>query len=66
MERNSEYNQPMVDVNNVSMNFSTVEAVKEISFRVSAGSIFGLVGSDPADDCHNDQTHQRRNSYQRP
>ncbi len=48
MERNSEYNQPMVDVNNVSMNFSTVEAVKEISFRVSAGSIFGLVGSDGA------------------
>jgi ABC-2 type transport system ATP-binding protein len=42
------YPPPMVDVNNVSMNFNTVKAVKEISFRVAAGNIFGLVGSDGA------------------
>jgi ABC-2 type transport system ATP-binding protein len=48
MDRSSEYYPPMVDVNNVSMHFNTVEAVKEISFRVPAGTIFGLVGSDGA------------------
>ena len=48
MDEISEYNPPMVDVNNVSMHFDTVVAVQDISFGVSAGTIFGLVGSDGA------------------
>jgi ABC-2 type transport system ATP-binding protein len=48
MGESSEYYPPMVDVNNVSMHFNSVVAVKDISFRVSAGTIFGLVGSDGA------------------
>ncbi len=39
---------PMVAVNNVSMRFDLVEAVKDASFQVSSGDIFGLVGSDGA------------------
>lgn len=38
----------MVTVNNVSMRFNLVEALKDVSFNVEAGSIFGLVGSDGA------------------
>jgi ABC-2 type transport system ATP-binding protein len=48
MDASSEYYPPMVDVNNVSMHFKTVEAVKDISFQVPVGTIFGLVGSDGA------------------
>ena len=48
MDESSEYYPPMVDVNNVSMHFNTVVAVKDVSFQVSAGTIFGLVGSDGA------------------
>ena len=39
---------PIVSVNNVSMRFKQVEALKNISFQVAAGGIFGLVGSDGA------------------
>lgn len=39
---------PIVAVNNVSMRFNQIEALKDISFQVAAGSIFGLVGSDGA------------------
>jgi len=39
---------PMVSVNHVSMSFNQVEALKDISFNVAAGTIFGLVGSDGA------------------
>jgi len=39
---------PIVAVNNASMRFNQVEALKNISFQVPAGSIFGLVGSDGA------------------
>ncbi|HPY36001.1 MAG TPA: ABC transporter ATP-binding protein [Smithellaceae bacterium] len=38
----------MVSVNHVSMSFNQVEALKDISFNVAAGTIFGLVGSDGA------------------
>ena len=48
MDESSEHYPPMVDVNNVSMHFNEVVAVKDISFRVSARTIFGLVGSDGA------------------
>jgi ABC-2 type transport system ATP-binding protein len=48
MDETREHYPPMVDVNNVSMNFNEVVAVKNISFRVSSGTIFGLVGSDGA------------------
>ncbi len=42
------YNQPLVEVKNVSLHFSAVEAVRDVSFCVSEGNIFGLVGSDGA------------------
>jgi len=38
----------LVDVNNVSMRFNDVEALKDISLHVSRGEIMGLVGSDGA------------------
>ena len=38
----------MVEVKNVSMRFNAVEAVKNVSFNVGTGTIFGLVGSDGA------------------
>jgi len=37
-----------VDVNRVSRRFGEVEAVREVSFQVERGTIFGLVGSDGA------------------
>jgi len=38
----------MVEVKNVSARFKTVEALKQVSFTVQRGHIFGLVGSDGA------------------
>ncbi|HAR50028.1 MAG TPA: ABC transporter ATP-binding protein [Smithella sp.] len=38
----------MVEVKNVSLRFDLVEAVKNVSFQVKSGNIFGLVGSDGA------------------
>ncbi len=38
----------MVEVKNVSVRFNLVEAVKDVSFHVDSGNIFGLVGSDGA------------------
>jgi ABC-2 type transport system ATP-binding protein len=43
-----ENRQSLVDVQNVFLRFKQVEAVKDVSFRVSTGNIFGLVGSDGA------------------
>lgn len=40
--------QPYVNVNQVSFSFNTVEAVKDVSLAVPAGTIWGLVGSDGA------------------
>jgi ABC-2 type transport system ATP-binding protein len=37
-----------VQVNGVSMNFGGVEAIRDVSFEVDEGTIFGLVGSDGA------------------
>ena len=42
------YDRPFVQVNKVSMNFGLVEAVRQVSFDVKQGTIFGLVGSDGA------------------
>jgi len=39
---------PIVDVKNVTMRFNLTEAVKNVSFNVDKGKIFGLVGSDGA------------------
>jgi ABC-2 type transport system ATP-binding protein len=39
---------PMVEVKNVSLRFDLVEAVKNASFHIDRGNIFGLVGSDGA------------------
>lgn len=39
---------PMVEVRNVTMRFNATEAVKNVSFNVDTGTIFGLVGSDGA------------------
>ena len=38
----------MVEVKNVTFRFNLVEAVKDVSFSVDKGNIFGLVGSDGA------------------
>jgi len=38
----------MVEVIKVNMRFNSVEAVKDVSFSVDKGNIFGLVGSDGA------------------
>ena len=38
----------MVEVKNVNMRFNLVEAIKDVSFSVERGNIFGLVGSDGA------------------
>jgi ABC-2 type transport system ATP-binding protein len=40
--------RPVVDVQNVSLHFQQVEAVRNVSFNVPRQSIFGLVGSDGA------------------
>lgn len=39
---------PIVEVKNVTMRFNLAEAVKDVSFNVDKGKIFGLVGSDGA------------------
>jgi len=38
----------IIYVNRVSLNFGQIEAVREVSFGVQEGTIFGLVGSDGA------------------
>ncbi len=38
----------MVEVKNVTLRFDLVEAVRDVSFSVDKGNIFGLVGSDGA------------------
>ena len=43
-----ENSPPMVEVKNVTLRFDLVEAVKDVSFHVNSGNIFGLVGSDGA------------------
>jgi ABC-2 type transport system ATP-binding protein len=43
-----ENSPPMVEVNNVSLRFNLIEAVKNVSLKVDKGNIFGLVGSDGA------------------
>jgi ABC-2 type transport system ATP-binding protein len=48
MDMPQEYPHPMVEVKNVFMRFTSVEAVRDVSFRVAVGNIFGLVGSDGA------------------
>lgn len=42
------YDNPFVQVNRVSLNFGQIEAVREVSFEMEKGTIFGLVGSDGA------------------
>jgi len=42
------YDDSFVQVNRISMNFGRIEAVREVSFEVKKGTIFGLVGSDGA------------------
>ena len=39
---------PFIKVDNVSMSFGQREAVRQVSFMVGKGTIFGLVGSDGA------------------
>jgi len=39
---------PMLEVKNVTLRFDLVEAVRNVSFQVNSGNIFGLVGSDGA------------------
>jgi ABC-2 type transport system ATP-binding protein len=48
MVASPENSPPMVEVKNVTLRFDLVEAVKNVSFRVKSGNIFGLVGSDGA------------------
>jgi ABC-2 type transport system ATP-binding protein len=43
-----ENRQSLVDVRNVFLRFKQVEAVRDVSFHVPTGNIFGLVGSDGA------------------
>ncbi|MCX5841446.1 MAG: ATP-binding cassette domain-containing protein [Deltaproteobacteria bacterium] len=42
------YDRTFVQVNKVSMHFGLVEAVRQVPFDVTQGTIFGLVGSDGA------------------
>jgi len=48
MDMIKELSPPMVEVKNVFMRFQSVEAIRDVSFRVDGGRIFGLVGSDGA------------------
>ena len=48
MVASPENSPPMVEVKNVTLLFDLVEAVKDVSFHVDKGNIFGLVGSDGA------------------
>ena len=43
-----ESSRSMVEVKNVTLRFNLVEAVKDVSFHVDRGNVFGLVGSDGA------------------
>jgi ABC-2 type transport system ATP-binding protein len=40
--------QPYIQVNRASMSFGAIQAVREVTFDVPKGTIFGLVGSDGA------------------
>lgn len=40
--------QPFIRTDRVSKSFGTIEAVKEVTFQIAKGEIFGLVGSDGA------------------
>jgi len=42
------YDNSFLQVNRVSLNFGRIEAVREVSFEMEKGTIFGLVGSDGA------------------
>ncbi len=42
------YDNAFVQVNRISANFGPIEAVREVSFDVTKGTIFGIVGSDGA------------------
>ena len=42
------YDKSFIYVDHVSMNFGRIEAVRNVSFEVGKGTIFGLVGSDGA------------------
>ena len=48
MVASPENSPPMVEVKNVTLCFDLIEAVKDVSFHVDKGNIFGLVGSDGA------------------
>jgi ABC-type multidrug transport system, ATPase component len=48
MVTSPENSHTMVEVKNVTLRFNLVEAVKDVSFSVDKGNIFGLVGSDGA------------------
>jgi ABC-2 type transport system ATP-binding protein len=48
MPERMEENRPFIDVARVSMRFGDVEAVRDVSFGVARGQVFGLVGSDGA------------------
>jgi ABC-2 type transport system ATP-binding protein len=41
-------NRPFISIENVSMRFGDVEAVRDVTLSVDEGTIFGLVGSDGA------------------
>jgi len=36
----------MIQLNNISLNYGEVSALKDISFEVERGEIFGLIGPD--------------------
>jgi len=42
------YDNSFVQVNRVSLTFGQIEAVRDVSFEMEKGTIFGLVGSDGA------------------
>jgi ABC-2 type transport system ATP-binding protein len=48
MTSRSESLPALVDVCNIFLRFKQVEAVRDVSFQVTRGNIFGLVGSDGA------------------
>ncbi|KUG23758.1 abc transporter multidrug efflux pump [hydrocarbon metagenome] len=48
MEVSFENSSPIVEVKNITKRFDVTEAVKDVSFHVERGNIFGLVGSDGA------------------
>lgn len=48
MEVNNNSQLPMINCQSISKNFGNVEAVKNISFQVAAGELFGFIGPDGA------------------